>query len=107
MLNKNDLKQKPNEEIRRLLMSFTRVSCSVKKERKNSVLISNSQQQKNSKKKMKKATKSKQKGICSLEGRMSKFSGKKELTHREAQQVKHRDWTLKKQFWKGFLPKEG
>jgi hypothetical protein len=30
-------------------MSFTRVSCSVKKERKNNAWISNSQQQKNSK----------------------------------------------------------
>jgi hypothetical protein len=57
-------------------MSFTRVSRSVKKERKNNAWVSNSQQQKNSKI-MKKATKSKQQGVCSSEGRMSKLNGKK------------------------------
>jgi hypothetical protein len=57
-------------------MSFTRVSRSVKKERKNNAWVSDSRQQKNSKI-MKKATKSKQQSIYSSEGRISKLNGKK------------------------------
>jgi hypothetical protein len=42
----NDLKKKPNEKIRRLLMSFTRVSAQSDKREKSSGSIPSSQQEK-------------------------------------------------------------
>jgi hypothetical protein len=57
-------------------MSFTRVSCSVKKERKTVDWFQTPNSRKNSKI-MKRATKYKQQGICTSKGRMLKLNGKK------------------------------